>query len=143
MTDHRHGFSLLELLLALTILVLLTGLAMRPIGRAVALSAIRQSRVEGLAAIHRARQTAIALGATSSLTLEAEGWTIRATLLNGDSVVIHQPGPSWHGVTVDGMTVPLVFGVAGITTGVANRTIVFRRAGVSQQVVVSRLGRIR
>ncbi len=143
MTRNHHGFTLPELLLALSLLLLLAGLAAASIGRAVAASAIRQSRADGLAAIHRARQIAIALGAASSLTLEPEGWTIRAIIGSGDSTVIRMAGPSRHGVTVDGMNTPLSFGAAGIATGFANRTIVFRRSGLDQQIVISRLGRIR
>lgn len=143
MTDNHRGFTLLELLLALSLLLLLAGLAAASIGKAVAASAVRQSRADGLAAIHRARQTAIALGAPSSLTLEPEGWTIRATISSGDSTLIRMAGPDRHDVTVDGMNTPLAFGAAGIATGFANRTIVFRRSGLALPVVISRLGRIR
>jgi hypothetical protein len=60
-----------------------------------------------------------------------------------DSTFILRPGPSRHGVLLEGSRTVLRIGPNGIGYGAANTTLVLRRGAVADTLTTSRLGRLK
>lgn len=139
----RRGYTLLELLLAITMLSLLGGITMPHVGTLADAAAVRHARLELRAALDAARGAAIRLGA--SVELRDDG-TRRAIvpLLPPDTVPVWTgPSAAAHGVHQAGFGSAITFGPAGLATGASNRTVTLTRGSATLTVVISRLGRIR
>lgn len=134
----RRGFTLLELLLALTLVGLLLLLAVPKLRGLAAGAALRHEAARLVAALDAGRGLALRSGSVAKVTLGDSAYRIET-----DAGGSRWPGPAGSGVRLTGASGgPIVFGAAGLATGASNRTLVLTRDGESRQVVVSRLGRI-
>ncbi len=138
----RHGYTLPELLLMIVLLLLLTGTAAPSLHRWRDADQVRQAQRLVLEGLDQARLAAIRLGVPATLDLTPGAGRLTARW-GGDTLTLWQPtSPLPDGVLLQGTGAPLVFTPAGITMGVANRTLTLRRGSAVRTVVLSRLGRI-
>lgn len=134
-----RGVTMIELLLAITVLAI-TALIAAP--RLVSLrdrAALRASRSVVLAGLDAARGAAVRLG--GSVTLSELGGVLEVrfdTAQVWDSAELVRLG-----VSLTGLGTPIRFGPAGLATGASNRTLRLGRGGDTLSVVLSRLGRVR
>ncbi len=138
-----RGTTLTELLLVLTLLALLAGLALPGFASARDQWAVQEAARAITDAHARARLLALAERRTILLTLDADSIVLRARLAPGDTVLRWRaPGPAANGVAVTGLPHRLTFAPTGIPFGFANNTYTITRGGAQHQVVVSRYGRV-
>ncbi len=138
----RTGFTLPEFVLTITLLLLLAGAGLPTLHRWRDADQVRQARALLLEGLDQARLSAIRLGVPVTLDLSPGAYRITAPW-HGDTLTLWQPAtPLPPGVSLQGSGAPLVFTPAGITMGVANRTLTLRRGSVVRTVILSRLGRI-
>jgi prepilin-type N-terminal cleavage/methylation domain-containing protein len=138
----KRGITLIELLLALTIIGLLALVGYPRVAGYTETLALGQARAEVVAALDAARGTAIRLGAT--VAVEEDGPTLVVRRLAPDtSVWWRGRHPMVHGVVLSGLDRRILFGAEGLAVGASNRTLQLRTARATRRVVISRLGRIR
>ncbi len=140
----RRGYSLLELLLGLSVAGLLAALALPAIG-ALHDRLQTDAAARALVAAHlRARFIAMAEQRIVVLELTPARLAIRAVESPVDTVLRWEGGgPALEGVVVTGMPHQAAFGPGGVGLGLANATFVLQRGGAIRQVIVSRYGRVR
>jgi prepilin-type N-terminal cleavage/methylation domain-containing protein len=136
----RSGFTMLELLVVLSILAILTGVSLpallgmrnRITVRIAAVDAARTLADARSIALTASRRTAVRIDqATNTLTVVSGPDTIRTLRLNEYGVQLRTTRDS------------IAFGPTGIGWGAATATITLRRGSDSTALAVSRLGRIR
>jgi prepilin-type N-terminal cleavage/methylation domain-containing protein len=136
-----RGFTLLELVVVLSLVALLIGLG-APIWRGtVDRWAVRSVRDRTLAALHRTRVEARAGGGAR---LEVDGARGRVQVWGPDSLLWEDRSPAEHGVDISlpggAAATTLTFDALGLGV-VASRTLVFRRGAAEARLVVSARGR--
>ncbi len=139
----RRGTTLLDLLLALVLLAILLLLGLVRLGPLVDAARTRTTAARLLGALEAARGAAVRLGTPATLELGPARWTVRA-IIEGDTLIAWGgEGHAAEDVTLTGAGAPIRFGPAGLTVGVANRTLTLTRGLASRTIVLSRLGRVR
>lgn len=138
----RRGTTLPELLLALTLLAILALLAVPRVVAAHDAALVREELFRLIATLDRARGEAVRLASPVTLTLADSGYSMISSRGDSTDAAWQGPGPRLRGVTLSGAGAPLRFGASGLATGVANRTLILQRGGVTRRAVLSRLGRI-
>ena len=141
---HRSGsggFTLIELVVVLSLGAVLAGLG-APLWRGtVDLWAVRSVRDRTLAALHRTRVEARTGGGAR---LEVDGARGLVQVWSLDSLLWEDRSPSEHGVEISvpggASTATLTFDALGLGV-VASRTLVFRRGDAEARLVVSARGR--
>lgn len=138
---HRPGFSLMELVLVMT----LAGLA--SVGVVSALShhldrlAARHAIAEAAGALSRARDEALARRAVVRVRIDTAQRTL--TVRSGSERIARHALGHAHGVTLSTTRDSIAFDVRGLGHGAANLTLIARRGRAADTLVVSRLGRVR
>lgn len=139
----RHGVSLVELLVVLTLIGVLTGIALPKLAffrdrlaverEANALAiAVRSARVEAL----RRNRIVLVRTAPDSMVLLAVG--------SGDTTVVwRRPGPSASGTALRAPMGQIPIAPNGLPVGAANGTWFYDRGAASRRVIISRYGRVR
>jgi prepilin-type N-terminal cleavage/methylation domain-containing protein len=136
----RRGFTLLELVLGLTLMALTLGIAL-PRMAAIRDSWIAEEAAQGIIQAHRrARLSAIVTSRIVVLTVAPDSLTITTS---AGTVLWRRPGPAAGGATLAGPLRRLTFSPVGITMGFSNATFRISRGAALRSVIVSRLGRIR
>lgn len=154
-----RGFSLLELMVALSIAALLLGLSVPAFIHQRAAAALRSASDQTLSALHLARRLALARGQTVTVCPSADGvscafggarWLLFANDENGTSSRFEPPDQlvrSWqlpHDVVVRGTRGYAAFQPRpGSATTVTFEFTHRRVTGISRSVVVSQTGRPR
>jgi Tfp pilus assembly protein FimT len=138
-----RGVTLLELLLLVTLLGIVTAIAVPSLRHGADRLAVRAARIEALRALDVARGTALRLGSPIEVTERGDRWVVRTHAGSDSTPLWSAPGAAHHGVTVVGLGAPIAFGASGVAIGVANRTLRLQRGQAGVAVVLSRLGRIR
>jgi prepilin-type N-terminal cleavage/methylation domain-containing protein len=138
-----HGFTLFELLLALALVAVVSGIALPRLQRPLDRLAVERAVFDASAAHQRARSLAIARNRPTVLQVRADSLRIR--VLSGidstDAWAHH--GPAEYGVALSGPSHWLRFDPTGLGAGVANGTWSFSKGRVQRRVIASRVGRLR
>lgn len=139
--------TLTELLIGLTILAILTGLAAPAAVQLADRLAVEHQAARILAAYQQARTIALTAMAPVRLAVAADRMTIHrlgAGVGPADSVLAWEAaGPARDGVALRTAPGPVLFAPSGITTGAGNGRYELEKGGVRRAVVASRLGRLR
>lgn len=139
----RQGITLVELLIAMTLVSLLGMITLPRLARPLASLRVEQEAHRIAAAHTRARMIAVTSSRVTLLRITPDSMTI-GTVEGADTIPRWRgPGPAAAGVAVAGPSRALLFAPVGITYGVSNGTWTLSYRGVVRRVVVSRLGRIR
>lgn len=137
----RYGFTLHEVVLALAVLALASGIALPRAAELRNTLLVEQEASRIVAAHRRARIAAVASGRVAVLTVGADALGIR--LAEDAADLWRAPGPSAGGVELAGPVRRMTFSPLGYTTGLSNATLRLSRGRAQRTVVVSRLGRVR
>jgi Tfp pilus assembly protein FimT len=143
--DHSTGTTLIELLLALCLLGILTGLAGPAVDRGVDRFAVRAARDELAAAVSRTQSSAIALGG-AVLVLDPGHATFWIRSATRDTVLRPVDLAARHGVDIvtSGAADPVELVYDGLGIGrMTSRTIRLVRGTATATVAVSAYGRAR
>lgn len=137
-----RGVTLIELVIALVLVGILTGLALPVLWRWGDRWRVERAATELSAFYHAARQTAIIDGAP--LRVEFGVDTLRAVLEGPpDSVILAVPGPRRHGASLAASRPVIGLEATGFGWGAANTTLVIRRGQAAESLTTSRLGRLK
>jgi type II secretory pathway pseudopilin PulG len=138
------GCSLLELIVALTVLAILLGMAVPAARTSRDALAVRAARAELAAALARTRAAAIASGG-ARLEIDATRGLMSIITTGGDTVGSPLALGDRHAVTVStGAAGPATIRYDGLGIGrFASRTIVIQRGRAEARIIVSAYGRWR
>jgi hypothetical protein len=137
----RWAYTLVELVVVLSVLALVSAIGVRALGRQLDRLAVDNAIAEAAGAVARARDEAVARHAVVSLRIDtAEGSLTLHT--RGTRLARHALGHA-HGVSLGTSRDSVVFDARGLGYGAANLTMVARRGSAADTLVVSRLGRVR
>jgi prepilin-type N-terminal cleavage/methylation domain-containing protein len=139
----RRGLSLPELLLVLTIIGTMLGVALPRLGAWLDWVAVDAAAGEATMAIAVARQQAIMWGTRTQLVMRADTLAIDTLGPQRWSRWRAYPGPAARRVVVAVSNARIVFAPNGIAWGASNTTIVLRRGSRSETITVSRVGRVK
>ena len=140
----RRGVTLVELLVVLV--GLLAGMVVPGAASLADRLAVEHEASRLLVAYRSAWLTARVQHRLALLRVTADSlaiWTVSSAGAPDTVLAWLAPGPSGAGVSLGGAPHTTVFAPYGAAMGFANTTHVLARGGVSRQVVVSRLGRVR
>lgn len=139
----RRGFTLIELALAISVVGLVTAIAIPPLmSRLDAVTTDTAAR-RLVSAHFRARMEAILRNRIVLLLVRSDSVVISAVQSGDTAVVWREAGPAAEGVQLAGPARRLIFSPVGITMGVSNATFRLSRGAAAREVVASRLGRVR
>jgi type IV fimbrial biogenesis protein FimT len=139
---HR-GYSLAELAIVLTIIGLLTALALPGWVKLVDRIAVERAASEITTALSVARNGAVLRATRARVSIAADWlgideWGDHSWLPMG-----RWPGPARHSVTLETSNGTITFGATGIGLGASNTTIVLRRGSQTAKITMSRIGRVK
>lgn len=137
----RHGATLLEMVLALSLVAVAMAMALPAFTRLLDGMAVRGAAAETHALLGAARH--VAIHRASPVTVELD--TARARILlrtKGDTVRARDLG-TVHGVHLAATRTTTVYSASGLGYGASNLTLVISRGAVADTLTVSRLGRVR
>lgn len=137
----RAGLTLIELCLVLTIIGLVTTIAVRRLGLYLDRAAARAAIVEAAAVVARARDEAVAQRIPASVRLDTVADALELRM--GGVTISRSALGHAHGVSLTTNRDSLAYDVRGLGYGAANLTLVARRGRAAESLVVSRLGRLR
>ena len=139
--NFRRGFSLIELVLVMT----LAGMVCLTVVQALTLQldrmAVRNAIAEAAGALARARDEALARRAVVRVRIDTGQRTL--IVRSGNEHIARHAFGHGHGVTLTTTRDSIAFDVRGLGHGAANLTLVARRGRAADTLVVSRLGRVR
>jgi type II secretion system protein H len=142
----RRGVTLLELLVVLVIVGIIAGIMVPGTASMADRTVVEHEAARLLGAYRTAWLTARVHHRLALLRVTADSLTIRTVSSAGapDTLLTWlAPGPAQAGVAVSGAPHTTVFAPHGAAMGFANTRLVLSRRGITRQVVVSRLGRVR
>ncbi|MGB7211937.1 MAG: prepilin-type N-terminal cleavage/methylation domain-containing protein [Gemmatimonadales bacterium] len=139
----RDGFTLPELVVAIALVAILTGITVPALVTATDRSAIRMGLAQLRGAHEEARLAAVLADRTAVLTVTRDSLTLR-TILGADTVVNwKRVGPAGWGVELIGAGRSFRFSPLGYSIGVSNATLRLKKGSASGSLTISRLGRVR
>ena len=138
---HEVGFTLLELLLAVTIICTLTGITIPRTRRLLDAIATRGAAGDAVNMLELARHVAMTRGERVSVDIDSA--QARLTMRAGNDTIKRRDEKAIHGVRFAATRTPVVYSQLGMGFGVSNLTIVVTRGQAAETVTVSRLGRVR
>ena len=139
--SRRRGLTLVELCLVLTIIGLVTTMAVRQFGLYLDRAAARAAIVEAAAVVARARDEAVAQRTPVSVRFDTAADALELRM--GGVVLSRAALGHAHGVSLFANRDSLAYDLRGLGYGAANLTLVARRGRAVDSLVVSRLGRLR
>jgi prepilin-type N-terminal cleavage/methylation domain-containing protein len=135
------GFTLLEVLLVVTIIGVLTGIAIPRTRQILDGVAVRGAAQDAAAVLELARQTAMARG--ERVSVDIDSMPARLTMRAGIDTLRRRNEQAIHGVRFTTTRSPVVYSQLGMGLGVSNLTLIVSRGSAVETVTVSRLGRVR
>ncbi len=140
-TAPRLAHTLPELALTLSLMGLLTAIALPPMVATSARWRLRAASGDVVNAIVHAREAALARGAMTTVVINAPAAEIRVTC--GTDTLYRRAIGALHGVAMAASGDTVRFAPDGLATGVSNLTVLLVLGARVDSVVVSRLGRVR
>ncbi|HUK62546.1 MAG TPA: GspH/FimT family pseudopilin [Dongiaceae bacterium] len=137
----RAGQTLPELLTVLTIIGVLSGIALPNVKAARDQAVVRDGITELAAALNSARAAALRRDARAVAAFDTARGEARV-IVERDTLLVRQVGAEL-GVTLSASRDSVVYGPSGRGYGAANTTLIVRRGAVEDTITVSRLGRVR
>ena len=139
----NRAFTLAELLLAVALQAITTGLVVPRLQQPLDRLAVERAVYDFSAAHVRARMLAVTHNRVSVLQLASD--SVRIRILAGNDTVSYwsRPGPAAFGVTLSGPRTWLRFHPAGIGYGFSNGSWTLVRGSTHRTAIISRLGRFR
>ena len=137
----RAGYSLLELVIVVTITGLVMAIAIPRGRRLLDRLAVRSAAGDALATLGYARSIALSGGARVSVFVDSATGTIRAR--QGALVLLSRGIAEAHGVRIAATRDSMVYDPRGLGRGAANLSLVILRGAARETVFVLRLGRVR
>lgn len=138
---YRCGFSIIELVLVMTLAGLVTATVMHALSLQLDRLAVRDAIAEVAGALGRARDEALARRTVVRVRIDTSQRTL--TVRAGDERLAHHALGHAHGVSLSTTRDSIAFDVRGLGYGAANLTLIARRGRAADTLVVSRLGRVR
>ena len=137
----RRGFSAIELTIVVTVISVLSAIAVPATARLLDRMRIRAAVTEVEAVFGTARHAAIARAAIATVEIDTVGRTISVVLV-GDTLRRAQLGRE-YGVDLATNRTSMSYAATGIGYGAANLSVVVGKGSIADTIVVSRLGRVR
>ena len=137
----RAGFTLLETLLVVTIIALITGVAIPRTRYLLDAIAVRGAAEEVATILQFARHSAMTRGERISVDIDSA--PARVTMRAGGDTIRSRNENAIHGVRFRVTRSPVVYTQLGMAFGVSNLSVFVTRGAAAETVVVSRLGRVR
>jgi prepilin-type N-terminal cleavage/methylation domain-containing protein len=139
----NRGVTLPELVIALSIVALVLGIAAPGMSGPLDTLAVEHAAGEIAGAHARARVTAVVESRLALLHVSPDSMVLEVVLPTGPERRWAMPGPARFDVAMAGGSRTLTFSPTGITTGFSNATWTLTKGSALRRVVVSRLGRVR
>lgn len=136
-----HGYTVLELVIVLSISGLLMAIAIPRAQLMLDRVAVRAAAGDVLATLSTARILALAGNAAVAVDIDSVTGTLRVR--RGSEVLLSRGIGQAHGVRVGRTRDSLTYDPRGLGRGAANLSIIIRRRAAAETVFVSRLGRAR
>lgn len=136
----RSGLTLPELMIVLVIAACLLGVSLPLVHRTMHRAAVTNAGVEVASLLAVARHQAILRRVRAAVRFESSGVV---TVFAAADTFARRDLRTAYGVTLTATRDSIAYGPTGRGYGAANTTVVLRRGGAHDSVVVSRLGRVR
>jgi Tfp pilus assembly protein FimT len=137
----RWAYTLVELVVVLSVLALVSAIGVRVLGRELDRLAAASAVAEAAGGVARARDEALARHAIVSVRIDTLGRTLTVHV-RGERLARYALGHA-HGVSLSTSRDSIAFDARGLGYGAANLTLVARRGAAADTLVVSRVGRVR
>jgi prepilin-type N-terminal cleavage/methylation domain-containing protein len=138
-----RGFTLIELVVVLTVLTVVVALGAPRLGPAFDRIATDGAARDVTTAIAVARAAAVLRGTRARLRIGADSLRVDREGPLGWEPYARWPGPSAVGVSLEVTNPEIVFGPLGLGWGPANTRVQLRRGSQLETVTTSRLGRVK
>jgi Tfp pilus assembly protein FimT len=139
--SHARGHTLLEIVVVLCIIGMVTVPVVHALAYQLDKIAVRSSIAEAGGAVARARDEALTRRESVTLRVDQRSGTLTLRAA-GQQLARYALGHA-HGVALASTRDSITFDSRGLGYGAANLTLVARRGGAADTLVVSRLGRVR
>jgi len=139
----RFGYTIIEMVAALALMIILASIALPPIGRALDAAAVREAADRYTTVHHAARRLASARSRLVRLELDSARGRVVVSVKRSpaawDTVETRPLGTASLETTQPVIT----FAPSGLGFGLSNSRIVFRRGAAVETLTVARTGRLK
>ncbi len=139
----QRGATLPELLVAISIVALVLGIAAPRLSEPLDALAVEHAASEIAGAHARARVAAVVESRITLLHITADSLTMETVEPGGPARRWSMPGPGRFAVSMTGAARTLTFSPTGVTMGFSNASWTLTKGSATRRVVISRLGRVR
>lgn len=139
--NSRAAFTLLELLFVVTIIGVLTGVAIPKSRHLLDATAVHAAAGDAANMLELARHTALTRGSQTTIDIDSE--PARLTMRAGADTLRMRDEEAIHGVRFAASRRSVVYSQLGMGFGVSNLTLIVTRGIAAETLTVSRLGRVR